>query len=204
MRWDTTTQQKIHISQQKRLEEMVREEGEVTQEVISSSWQALDLMARSRSGGTTPALPLLPILPTSFSTENWKGNAGRAVPLPSSIYVAPFFLFFPSSSLSLDSTPKKIISPFSCISPNPPLSPSMPDTTKSATCGLNGNQTLTHSPLACRLFPHTLTAISLFSMKGMRRYRKTYKAAGYALTLYRLNWDGQKLQNTTTLSISSH
>lgn len=121
------------------------------------------LVSRSRSGGTTPALPLPEILPPSFSCssfprEKWKGNSGRALPLPSSICASPTFFLSLIISFSLISPllPTTIFLYLLLFAFSPtPLSPPllMADTTKSAACGLNGNQTLTHSSLACRLLP---------------------------------------------------
>lgn len=68
----------------------------------------------------------------------------------------------------------------------------MPDTTKSAACGLNGNQTLTHSSLACRLLPCTLNQLQLYlalALKKKRRQRKTNTAVMVLLFTGRVEMD---------------
>lgn len=122
------------------------------------------LVAQCRSGGATPALPLPEILPTSLlpslllfhwilERKCWQSPPSALLHLCLPLFYS-FFLSFPPH-LILSQLPTTLFLfniPASCI-PRPPLA--LPDTTKSATCGLNGKQTLTHSTYAYRLFPCT-------------------------------------------------
>lgn len=90
-----------------------------------------------------------------------------------------FFLSLSSHSLSFPFSPsnlffKKIPPPYSIFPPTTPLSPPllMPNTTKSAACGLNGNQTLTHSSLVCRLLSCTLNYLQLSFILAEKMKRK--------------------------------
>lgn len=164
-----------------RMEKMEGRKRGVTQEVISSSWQQAEqkqeglkkkewMVSQSRSGGTTPALPLPKILPLFLSlAPPFPEKTGeeilavlplaptQSVPSPPFLSLSLFlslvisFSHFPFSSL-----PKTIFIPRSFFPQLPSLLPFLvPDTTKSAACGLNGNQTLTHSSKGCRLLPCT-------------------------------------------------
>lgn len=129
----------------------------------NKTWEGgVDLVSRSRSGGATPALPLPQILRRSFpSLLLFQRKLERKFwqPTLSSPQSVPRFLSFPCHFILsfLLTSPLLFITPSFCISPNSPLTPLlMPDNTKSAGCGLNGNQTLTHYSQACRLLLCTL------------------------------------------------
>lgn len=155
----------------------------------------------SRSGGTTPALPLPETLPLSLAPsllllllplqrelgEEVQAELSPLRPLSSphsappsasffvfSFSLIPPFPFSPHGHYFLD----LLLIPF----PQPLLTP---DTTKSAACGFNGNQTLSRSPLVRRLLLlYSLISSWLCSVSARRFYRLTLHKSKWLLFLF--------------------
>lgn len=172
------------------------EERGITEEVTSlvrdskqnknKTWNRSGLW--SRSGGTTPALPLPKILPLPIFLTPPFSKRTREEMLDETFFPLPkLCLPWVLSSFVISHTHTTIFSmppSYSIFSPwTPP--PLMPDTTTSAACGLNGNQTLTHSSLHCSLFL-LYTKLASVSLKRSKRW-----TCFYGFTLHRSSWYGQ-------------